>query len=211
MHEYDSLAAVQFFKDSFIGRIPQPFVVITGHQPDTIGLHNRERIVDLAQAAFGIRKRNDRKDPEACRMPAREIGRVFVHAARRLRSRFCITEPHPGRSKRKNSSRNLLLVHSGNGLLWSPVRISGMKPPACRRCNARLVLHKIKTRNEVMMYIDQTALRCGSSRPRDAFSDGANPGQTECRNSRKKLASGMARMRPTIIGPITAQPTRRER
>src|ERR1700724_1328101 len=92
MHEHHRLAAIQFFENWFVSRMPQPFVVITGHEPDPIRIEHPECVFDLAQAPFCVREGYYREETEAARVTSAEIGGIFIHAACALRCLFIICD-----------------------------------------------------------------------------------------------------------------------
>ena len=115
-------------------------VGILEFQADALGPERAVRIVNLAHAAVRVRERYDSEEPEAARMISDEISPVFVDSARALRCCLCIAEPDTWCCQGKNRRRDALLVHRGEGLLRSPIRISGMHPAASRRCNSLSIL-----------------------------------------------------------------------
>src|SRR4029077_13181173 len=159
MHEHDCIASVEFLEDRIVNSIPQPLVVVAGHEPNPICLEDVKRVLDLAQAAPGVRQGYCSKETEAARVALGEIGRVFVRSARRLRRRVRISEPHTGRRKAKDRSRDALLIHRGDSLLRRPTQPSRINLTAPRCGNSIAILREVKRWEKVMMYIDETPLR----------------------------------------------------
>src|SRR4029077_12456463 len=159
MHEHNRLASIQLLEDRLIGGISQPSVLITRQEPDPICLENVKRVLDLAQAAVRVRERYHCKEAQAARVPLDEIGRVLVYPARALRRRLRVAEPDTWRGKGENSRRHRLLVHRGDRLLRTPAQPRRMNPSATGSGDALPLLRDVERRNEVMMHVNQAALR----------------------------------------------------
>src|SRR5262245_38529733 len=159
MHEYDGLPPVEFLEDRVVSGMPQPLVVVAGHEPNPIRLEGAKRVLDLTQAAFGVRKRYYGKATESARVTSGQLGRVFVHTARCPRRRLWVAEPDTGESEGENGHSHAVFVHRGNRLFRRPTQPCGMNPPAARCCDPIAIFSAVKRWDEVMMHIDQTTFR----------------------------------------------------
>ena len=151
MHKDYGLAPVQIFEDGSEGRIAKPLgpgiVRVTGEDADAVPLEHVEGIFNFAQAALGVRQRNDGKQSKPPRMLERKIGRIVVASPRRATRALGVAEPYARQRQRKDGGRDALGVHCIERLLRRPVERCGRDP--------RSILRDIGRRREVMMHIDQ--------------------------------------------------------
>jgi hypothetical protein len=154
MYEYDGLTPVELLKNRLITSVPQPLVTVTAQKRNPIRLEDIKSVLDLTQAALGVREGYYGKQTEAARVTSREIGCVFVRSACRPHRRKRISEPDTGRGKREDSRRDSLLVHCGDRLLRSPTQPSRTNLTSPRSSYLLAILREVKRWDEVMMHID---------------------------------------------------------
>jgi hypothetical protein len=202
MHKDHGLSPVEFFENGSKGGIAEPFVAIARQQGDAVGLQRVERILDLAQRAFGVRQGNCGKQAEPAGVFAQEIGTIVVHPPRELICFLCIAEPYPGRRQRQDSGCNAMRIHRIERLLWAPFEPGAADFAAARTRDPVAVLFKIKWRDDMAVDIDQPARRIGTRRAnpaacRDAAERGrreasdklASPHGRQCRRGTAKTAT----------------------
>ena len=106
------LAPVEFLIDRRKGGIAEILVLVTGQQPDAVGLEGIEGIFDLPETAVHVWRRNHGKETEAAGMVLSHLGAVFVELARKIaRLLDVVSIPDAGLSDRQDRGRNPALVH----------------------------------------------------------------------------------------------------
>ncbi len=117
------LAPVELLEHRHEGRIAEIFAAVAGEQADAVGLEHVERVLDLAQAAFGIGQRNGGEQAEAAGMIAAQLRAD----SRCTGARACAppsTSPNqtPGCTTRQHRRRHAGLLHVVERQLRRPFR-----------------------------------------------------------------------------------------
>ncbi len=111
MNEDQGLASVEFVEHRCESRIAGIRAVAVGHQLDAGRSEHIEGIIDLGEARVDIGQRKDREHPEAARMIAPKLCRIFVAAARQRLRFLDVAEPETRRPERGDGPADAVAVH----------------------------------------------------------------------------------------------------
>ena len=93
MNKNDGLASIELVEHRGIAWVPDPPILVAGENADAFDAQDIIRVLDLAQAAFGVRQRNGCEAAKAAGVPLGKLGRVFVASPRRVARALRIAEP----------------------------------------------------------------------------------------------------------------------